>query len=424
MAINFTRLFTALGKIVGGMNEVNTYRGTTLGTRANTLSALYNTVLQEVPADLYEALGSARTAEQRLLQYYQTLAQRTLVAEVVLDRPMIRQTLKECVLELRKQMISGAQSLAQTPATVTVTPTLTDGNAKLIGTNVHPSGQTVQLALPDTYRVTIPNGSLQGDTPFQEILALEGVEAAVPDTSWEWPGGSGSSATLTVRDANQSIGLANGKMSSLTSWTGQTGGTWTAGAATLAPRSGYTDNVIKFAPSGGSGYIQQTVTVKALRQYSWTVRVYKHSSGTQNWSMTVSLVDQTGTVVSSTTTAASMANGWNTLTGFFNTPEYMNGAVTFRVEYTSIVSSSNLEVCHAGFVEPAELYKGGPTLVAWAGTIPLTSRDKWDVGVTIGGTADPGSLHRGVDRLCGLRSILPQGLPVSGAPTQLDALVV
>lgn len=426
MAINFTRLFTALGKIVGGMNEANTFRGTTLGTRTDTLSALYNSVLQDVPADLYSSRDAARTAGTRWLQYLQTLAGDTLIEEVVLDRPLINQTVRDCIGELRTQMIAGAQFLAQTPATVTVTPTLTDGDAKLVATNVHPSGQVIQLALPDSYHLTVPAGSLRGDTPFQEILALAGVIQAVPDTSWLWPGGSGTSASLTSRDANQSLGLAsNGKLATLTNWTGQTGGAWTAGAATLAPRSGYADNVVKFAPSGGSGYIQQVVSVKALTNYGWTVRVYKHGSGTQNWSMTVSLVDQSGTVVTSTTTAASMTGGaWNTLAGFFTTPEFMNGAVTLRIEYTSIVASSNLEVCHAALIQPDALYIGGPTLVCWAGTKPLTSRDKWTVGVTIGGTADPGSLHRGTDRLLGLRKILPQGLPANGAPTQADGLVV
>lgn len=427
MAINFTRLFTALGKIVGGMNEANTFRGTTLGTRTDTLSALYNSVLQDVPADLYSSRDAARSAGTRWLQYLQTLAQDTLIEEVVLDRPLINQTVRDCIAELRTQMITGAQALAQTPATVTVTPTLTDGDAVLVGTNVHPSGQVIQLALPDSYRVTVPNGSLRGDTPFQEILALNGVTQAVPDTSWLWPGGSGTTGSLTSRDANQSLGLAaNGKLSSLTSWTGQTGGTWTAGVATLAPRTGYTDNVVKYAPSGGSGYIQQVVAVKALTNYGWTVRIYKHT-GTQTWSVKVSLVDQSGTLVSTTVASTSMTGGaWNTLAGFFNTPEFMNGAVTFRVEYVSIVTSSNLEVCHTALIQPDALYIGGPTLVCWAGTKPLTSRDKWTVGVTIGGTADPGSLHRGTDRLLGLRKILPQGLPVStgGGITQADALVV
>lgn len=423
MAINFTRLFTTLGKIAGGLNEVNTYRGTTLATRATTLSARYDSVLQDVPADLYTSLESARNAETRWVQYLQKLAQDTLIGEVVLDRPLIRQTVRECLIELRSQMITGAQFLAQTPATVTVTPALTDGDAKFVATAVHSSGQTIQLALPDTYRISVPAGSLQGDTPYQEILGVDGVVQATPDTNWNWPGGSGVSTGMGVRDANGNVGLANGKMSTLTSWTGQTGGTWTVGAASLAPRSGYTDNVIKYAPSAAAGYIEQTVTVRALTTYGWTVRVYKAPSGTENWSLKVSLVDQTGTLVSTTTTVASMSNGWNTLAGFFNTPEFINGAVTLRIEYVSIVTSSNLQLCHAGWIAPTPLYTGGPTFACWAGTKPLTSRDKWTVTVTIGGTADPGSLHREVDRLLGLRAVIPQGLPANGAPTQLDALV-
>jgi hypothetical protein len=421
MAINYTRLFTTLGKIVGGLNEANTYRGTTFGARADALSARFDAALQHVAEGLYPARDAHRTAHNRWVQFLSELAQDTIIAEVDLDRPIAKQTLATALKELDRQMRVDGQSLSTSPLSVVSTPSLTDGAALLIASSLVDFNLDSQLALPDVYNVSVPRGFLGGDTAYQEFLAIQGKAEAVPSTSWLWPGGSGINVSIQMRDpALNNQGLVNGQLSSLTNWTG-TGGSWTVGAATVAPRSGYTANVAKFAPSGASGSIVQTITNPRARSvYAWTAKYYKHTSGPQTWNVFVRIYDNSGTILSFTQASSSLSTGWNTVGGFFATPEFINGSLRFEIGYSNITASSNLEICHAGFVQATPLYPHGPTVVGWSGTKPLTTRDKWTVTATVGGT---GALHRGIDRLVNLRANLPYGLPVSSSPTQSDALV-
>lgn len=422
MAINYTRLFTTLGKIVGGLDEANTYRGTTLAARADTLSARFDAALQDTAEGLYPALESGQGSLDSWVAYLSDLAADTIQAEVAADRDLPDLSLTTAILELDRQMRADVESLEDSDAAVVVTPNLTDGTAVLIGTALQPTGVAAPLALADSYAVTVPRGRLGGDTQFQEILDIVGTREAVPSTSWEWPGGSGVSASVSVRDPHFNVGLTNGRLSSVTGWTQSPDGEWTADAATTAPRTGYTANVTHLDPTGASATLSQEVDIQARTIYAWTLKVFK-DAGVQDWSVGVRLKDGAGVTIpglTSTHTAASLSAGWNTLTGFFVTPEAWDGEAEFEVSYSAIVTQTNLEVAHAGIDSTTPLYTGGPTLFAWAGTEPLTTRDEWDVDVTVGGT---GALHRGVDRLVDLRSVLPHGLPTSTVATQADALV-
>jgi hypothetical protein len=422
MAINYTRLFTTAGKIVGALDEENAYRGTTLGARADTLSARFDAALQPVGEGIYPARDTARAAHDRWISFLASLLTTTLIEEVDDDRKLINKTLSGAVVELDRQMKIDGESLEDSPASITVTPSLTDGTALLVGTVKTAVNVDAQLAVGDDYLVSVPRGFLGGDTQYQETLEILGTREAVPQTSWEWPLGTGIKTTLIVRDPNgNNQGLTNGKLSSLTGWTQSAGDTWTVGAGTVALRSGYTDDVAKVTIVGAAADLQQTITgIRSKTVYAWTLKVYKHTSGTQTWDVTVKLVDDSGTVASSTTASSALSTGWNTLGGFFVTPEFLSGSVKLSVGYSGVVTGSNYELAHAGLVAPQPLYTGGPTLVAWAGTAPLTTRDKWAVAVAVGGT---GELHRGINRLVNLRSILPWGLPVSGSATQADTLV-
>lgn len=422
MAINYTRLFTTLGKVVGGLNEVNAYRGTTLGARTDTLSARFDAALQFVAEGLYPARDDGRTALDGWVQYLQQLARDTIVAEVIDDRPLVSPDTTSCILELDRQMKVDAQSLEDSDAAVVVTPSLVDGDALLIGTALQPATNLPsQLALPDSYLVSVPNGFLRGDIQFQEILDIKGTAAADPATNHDWPAGSGIETSLAVRDPHNNLGLQNGRLSSVTGWT-QTGGTWAAVAATTPPRTGYTANVTRFTPSGASGTLTQAVTTQARTIYAWTFKVFK-DAGTQDWTVGIRLKDGAGTTIgslSSSFTAASLSAGWNTKAGFWVTPAAWDGQASLELFYSAIVTQTNLEVAHAGLIAPVALYPGGPTLVAFAALAPLTQNDKWTVDVTIGGT---GALHRGIDRLVDIKSVLSEGLPTSVTATQADALV-
>jgi hypothetical protein len=97
MAIDFTRLFTTTGKIIGGLNLINAHRGASLATRIDTIDNRYETFGQDIAVGLYEALEANRDDNDGLVTYLQDLMEDTLIAEVKADRPLIQET-KEAAL--------------------------------------------------------------------------------------------------------------------------------------------------------------------------------------------------------------------------------------------------------------------------------------------------------------------------------------
>jgi hypothetical protein len=428
--INTSRMFTTLGKLVGGLNDVNTYRGTTLKSRTDTVFAQFTTPFPDVPSQLYQTFGSAQLSQDNYIQYLQSLAQQEIIREVVAFRPLIPQSIGPCVQAVQTQMVSVGTAVEYSPASIAITPALVDGDAKLIGTAMLPDGSTANMALPDSILVTVPRGYTNGDAPYSESILLSGLTPSVPPTRWDWPGGSGIQSSIQSTDPALDKGLVNGSLSKgFTGWT--TDPTVTLVAAVVDnPRVESTATVVSITNSTGGalpGRIVQTMTnLKGGQLYTWTIKV-KRTTNSASYTFNGVLVSSTlGTLVTLTSTASSALtlSTWVQLSGFFVTPVNMGvGTISLKFGSASLPASESYELCHVGLAGVSPLYTGGPSVVAWSGTKPLTSNDGWSIGVTIGGT---GALQRGIDRLIGLRQLLPSGFPavVASTPaTYPDSLV-
>jgi hypothetical protein len=430
VAINFTRLFTRLGANVYGLNLINTYRATTLPTRWGVIDALYATVNPELTDGLYPALMSAQASAQDAATYLSTLSQNVLIAEVKNDRPLTAPTVQAALVELDRQMRAGSQSLNAYPGTVGVTPTLTDGSALVTATVLNPRGLASDLLLPDSLILT-PTGF--GYTASMQMVGT----AAVGKLAYNWPQGSGINQPISVTDVDaQPTMLTNGRLLNLFTspptpdgWTTSAGPTYTNPTDDPKGTGGLT--CLQVVTVAGAAKISQQIPVQLspLTTYAWTLK-YKRTAGT-TFNIVVSLTNSTGTILTSDaavnqTTSVAQAGAapstWATIGGYFTTPA--NVPSNARFEFGMDSSTATVRFAHAGLALANPLTPSGPTINAWAGTLPQSTRDYYTVAVSLAGSSSS-SLLRGVNRFLNIDSLLPTGLPTdnAGGETISDSLI-
>src|SRR5688572_7386802 len=122
MTIAFDRLFTTQGLYCGALNEVNTYRATTLAGRETDLvtQLVTSSVYGDLVSGVYTNREQARDAENSYIQALKTQALAAFLADVDADRPGTGSDIGTAVTELRRQMLIGAESLNACPGAVAV----------------------------------------------------------------------------------------------------------------------------------------------------------------------------------------------------------------------------------------------------------------------------------------------------------------
>lgn len=430
MAINFTRLFTRLGHLGGGVNVVNTYRGTTYPARVVTVAADYASVDMDLISALYTQEDATQSAQASTASYLASLASAAVQREVGTDRNLTSLSLSTALVELDRQMRIATETLKAYPATVAVTPTLVDGDLLVIATTFNGRGLGSSLALPDTY-ISRPTG-----IGYAPSLTLVGTAAADP-LDYTYPTGSGVNSTLSPGDAGTSGGLLlNGPLQTFTtpptpdSWTlAGTGVTWTQ--QTDDPRGGSGISCLQAAVTGAGTATadQQVSSLQPYSIYAWTLKVKEVA--VTSYTVRVALTDSAGTPLVSdaavnqiaTSADSAYATGtWTTIGGFFFTPGNVPTTARFQIGLTT--ATGTVKFAHAGLTQVTPLYAGGPCVYAWGGTTKASPRDQWSTAVSLAGSSSA-SLLRSCNRLLNVASVLPNGLPVTtGTATQLDALLV
>ena len=106
MAMDYTRFKARLGKLLGGFNEVNTYRGTTLATRVDTIADQYGVANPNVDllTDLFSQQDAAEQAMNGWVTYLGSYVQDLVGAELDNDRPMTDTGLSDRIEELARRM--------------------------------------------------------------------------------------------------------------------------------------------------------------------------------------------------------------------------------------------------------------------------------------------------------------------------------
>lgn len=406
MAINFTRLFTALGKIIASVNSENTYRGTTLPARVAVLDGQYVSPNQALITNLYPAEDTAQASGDGWLAYLQQLAVVTAIQEVDLDRPMVNPTLPAALASIASGLRAASQTVTEAPAVCADTPTLTVGDAQLVfEAGVNPS----DLYNPDTYLVNVVSDQTTGSTPFSEFVSVVG-KANVPALNFLWPTGSGVNSGLTATNSANDT-LISSDFS-----------TWTATGAVVATTGGPRTGVIPYNVPAAASMKYELPTV-APGSYAWTWFYYGAGAGCDVYLEIVDSADNVVTVLDFVTDAAAawvQASGvWN----FTTQPPftYAEGPLYLRIR-TDGVGPAKFAL--PGFDSATPLYAGGPVMYLWSGTTPLGLPDYWTATVTRASSETVG-LYRGMVRLFDLPSLSPQiTIPTGNPGTFQNSLVV
>lgn len=205
MAIDFTVLFTRLGKAFAAQSAVNTARSTTIRTALQAYTDEFTTPELELIGamnlanDADAAMKSGANAVQARIR---DSASRTLIETIRADATLPRYDLPSCLQELISQMVSESETVDSSTAAVSVSAVTGQGNGNTVASVKRVDGRNQELALAEVIRVECVSSS--------QVMRATGKAAVNDKLSHLWPGGSGISRTLNPVDASADTVLTNG----------------------------------------------------------------------------------------------------------------------------------------------------------------------------------------------------------------------
>lgn len=415
MAINITRLATCWGKLVGALNELNTFRATTLGTRATTLKSQYASINDTLDDDIDETLLAEQAANDVWVSYLGAKVVEVLKDEVLNDRPFADTSTLGLLTELARQMGVSGDSFRTSPSTVVTaaigSPT---GTPTFWVSTVDPyTGVAGDFVLPDVYLFRAADAA---------SLSVTGNALVSPPTNGDWPKGGGVITGVTVTDPSvTTVGTDSG----FESWTSPTVlSSWTTVSGSISQVVHGTGLAVQVTGTGGSiNPLKQLVGVSAPGVYAVHASL-RRTAGAGSGNVTIRLENDAGTQIGALTftqSVAGLTGSFASYTGTLHVPAGVTGNVWLSFT-TNAGGTDTIQIDDVALVIPVDLYQNGPKVVVFKGATNTVLGDAWTVTVTNTVTPISGSLIRGVDRLAGFAAY-PVRLPTSGAPTQADALV-
>lgn len=424
MAINRSRLFTALGRLTAALNETNTDRGATLTAREGVL----RTQLQGVAPGLDDTLSSSRAsavaAADGWVGYLRTAASRVLLAEYLNDRPAAATDTTSIWRELRRQMVDAGEDIDDFLCSVAVTAGATPGaNGLLWATSLADAvgGLPTNFAVPD---------SIIAEVQVPGAVQLTGLSATDLAASG-WPSGAGVSTTLTPVDAHRvSFGaITNGNFVNWSSTTAlsapwATTGTYTQNADTPSG-VGFSVQV----PAGPDVVLSQPLPLpgSSLACLHFAARfIAPGDPSPEDLIIEAALLDTTGAVVASyivlgTGAPSNATDSWVSIARFLHVP---SDAATLRLTVSNTTGTA-ARLAAVQVATPQPLYPAGLYVQPWAVAGGAVSVGRsWTIATTTAQTATT-RLIAGVYRLLPELASLPFRLPVdASSPTYSGSLIV
>jgi hypothetical protein len=410
MALDTAVLSNRWGDLFGGINETNTFSGTTIASRANTISDEYTTLAGqgEVIDQLYSQAINIRSDLAAWNDYLFSLVETTLQTMCRDDSARPRtDDLGGWFDKLNRDMLAADVKWTIPSVTTSVAiPGTNIGTGYLITTEIDPvDGLDSYYAYSEVIRLECTADSYSGTaTAGQETFAVYG-ETAVDRKAYNWPKGSGASGTLTVVDtatdailddgALETWTLVSGSNYRPTAWTlfgSTTSGTHINREGTTVYGDGGTYSC-KFTGDGSAvvGIYQELdqAVVKSDTNYAVSFW-YQTTSATYTAKLRVALVNGSGTVItdngstsqSSTVvdeTALGAANGtWVRAGIVLRTPRNLPTGLALEFRFPSgdvLDNAKSVYLDHVIMSEMERVYDGGPYMAIHSGATDFAIRD-------------------------------------------------
>ncbi len=228
--INFTNLFTGLGRVGFMFNSQNAYAATTIPTNtAAIFSDLsgYIAQLGTLQQDSIALQGFSRSFNSNDIQQ---ITQNVIIQVVNADVPQINTSLFPALVELISQMSGDSQSIPSNTVSASYTANANNiGTGQVVISYKNQLGQVYQMPYDETLTLTCTSDSYTGgQTEGNELFNLSGQYAdSFGSLDYGWPLGSGSSVSFNAVDALIDVGTNFLTNSSFESWTSNTPANWT-----------------------------------------------------------------------------------------------------------------------------------------------------------------------------------------------------
>lgn len=450
MALNITTLTTRWGKEFGGINEVNTFRGTTLLTRADTISALYTTAAAQriVVGSLYD---DTQAASDDLISIYNTyvgIVRNTLIRmsqddsvypiatdDVTMLSKLIADMASQTESFLTPTVTIGGASFANATA-VTTELGAPKGNGTIVGSIVEPrTGKVKIYTIPETVRIVCTTDSYTGGaTGGFESFQVDG-EGAVDTTDPLWPTGSGANLTMSSSTSENSALVSNAYFNSWDSVSTNTILNWTTtnltvGTTITRSADSYEGNyAVALTGAILNGELSQTVTgLVGATNYVLGLRMKRPGTITAGV-ITVALRDAAGTILQDAagndlkfTISLTGASGSYTLTSAcVALQRSFPTTVKASIKVTTAMTGGETVLLDTFEIQPMQsLYTGGPDIAFLPGSTGWAARDTYTF--VVANNAGTTTFIRDIDRVYDIKS-LSLDLPVNVSPTVSNGLI-
>lgn len=458
MALSATALFTRWGLELGGINEANTFSGTTLATRVDNLNAQFvgfanqREVMDGIDQEVYAVQSSLGTWTDDLFTRMQTTIQ-TMCRDDA-SRPKT-DDLQGWFFKLNQDMTAAGTNILRPAVTSTVSTvgtaigdgslicSTTGGVANLNGCVEPIDGAATYYAYSETIRAVCTADSYSGQvTAGSETFSISG-ETAVDARSVLWPKGSGANTTITAVTPDTAGILTDGE---LDQW-GGTGNNvptnWTLFGSTAAGTNIFREGTTIYSGNYSAKFTGDAATIIGIYQVldqsvvvsnsNYAISFwYRSDSASTTGTLRVALVDGNGTAITDNagtsqadtsvgTTQLAAANGtWTKFTTVLRTPRNLPTELRLEIKFSVALNAHSVYLDRICLSAMTPLYAGGPYHALHSGATAFALSDTFkNVIVNSKSTTN---FVRGLDRAF----LLAQNgirLVTTGSPTVSDTLI-
>jgi hypothetical protein len=425
--------FTRLGKIIKGLNDLDTYRGTGLNTRVSTIRAEFASNQQDVMDGLYsnQLAWQNTTSWPSVLQNLAT----TTLTRMAKDDGWDGLVPSTALQYLANQMTTASASIQKPTVTATVSTGTNTGTGVLRASVIDPvDGLVRDYPVAETINVVATSTAYSGGSATfgKESFRFRGANANTA-LYYNWPGGSNVTTTKSAKAVGDGVltdgGFENWVITNTpSSWTIATGvaGT-TILKSTTTPVTGAAG--LQFVGDGTTLHsIKQTVLVNPLTAYAFNIFL-RRSASPSTASIRFRLTDGSGTTINDAAGNAntiaqllsSATTSYAAYGGYFRTPAVLPSTVYLEISFTvALPNAQTCDIDNAVLVAADEVYAGGPFACVFSGGTGFALNDSFSIAVANNLTVT--DFGPSMDRLFGLKA-LGIRIPSAASPTISNSLI-
>lgn len=456
MAINHATLAGDLGKLFGGIKELNTWRGTTLTTREATLRTQYGTDALHLLDDLQDVVLSTQTNLDVWANGLSDIVANTIVGLVNADRITPYATATDAFVEWVRQLRNDAQTFNDCLTTLTFGTAVGAGaptaDYKFHYSDIDTDGKRSDLLIPDRYLITVQADADSGGTRWAETLHV--ISKTTPRNALDaaYPNGTGTDGTLVVIDP-----ATDGGFVSDPGFSSYVGGAFTAWTRFALLTAADVFQTADDARTGATGFcmtlksdgtdltgVKQTVQPTAGRVHSLIFKVKGVNAAEATARVWVSLRNAATNAVINDDQGNALRTTSDQLTTLVGTGVWTSYAVTWAMparlpeagvyldirlsknaaDTTAATANTEARVDHTGLRDFPAMYDRGVRLLAYSGAIEPLRTDQWELTAALATGTISDYFIRWLDRTIGL-AVLSVKLPTvaGGGETISDAVI-